>query len=396
MTENNLILNKHTLIIINEQLENYDTTTIDYVTNNFAGIIINNLDITYQENLLIYLTGNINVNLEKLQIFNNIFIIKELSYNFDKNDYCISIDNIPLNIHNVGIFFKQYFDINKNYFDLISEAHQFQLLKESDKPTNAYRTGIYITKVEELNDEIKFKLLRCSTNLNGSTDNFRDVDNEIINNVNKTAEYFFEEKTDLNHVLAQIYGNTKKNNKNKKAKIKAHSDKTKDMLKNGVMAFCSFYHNHIETVNCDNIYEYCCNHPILLTKIKFRLKNSVIDEKYKKMFDIILYPNSLLLIPLSTNRIYTHEIIPSGMPIENIPIRMGYVIRCSKTNSIYKNNKTYIYDNNNNLIELEKPTIENIDNLKNLYYAENMTTDIIDYGIVNFSLNEGDYEKPIV
>lgn len=396
MTENNLILNKHTLIIINEQLENYDTTTIDYVTNNFAGIITNNLDITYQENLLIYLTGNINVNLEKLQIFNNIFIIKELSYNFDKNDYCISIDNIPLNIHNVGIFFKQYFDINKNYFDLISEAHQFQLLKESDKPTNAYRTGIYITKVEELNDEIKFKLLRCSTNLNGSTDNFRDVDNEIINNVNKTAEYFFEEKTDLNHVLAQIYGNTKKNNKNKKAKIKAHSDKTKDMLKNGVMAFCSFYHNHIETVNCDNIYEYCCNHPILLTKIKFRLKNSVIDEKYKKMFDIILYPNSLLLIPLSTNRIYTHEIIPSGMPIENIPIRMGYVIRCSKTNSIYKNNKTYIYDNNNNLIELEKPTIENIDNLKNLYYAENMTTDIIDYGIVNFSLNEGDYEKPIV
>lgn len=46
------------------------------------------------------------------------------------------------------------------------------------------RKGIYITKIDGFDGEIKFKLLRCSSNLKGPTDNFREADNEIINTVN--------------------------------------------------------------------------------------------------------------------------------------------------------------------------------------------------------------------
>ena len=94
----------------------------------------------------------------------------------------------------MGIYFRNFFDPNINYFNLINDAHQFQTLKESNKQDNAFRKGIYLSQVEEIGDEIKFKLLRCSTNLNGPTDNFRAIDNEIVNQVNTVAESFFEEK----------------------------------------------------------------------------------------------------------------------------------------------------------------------------------------------------------
>ena len=45
---------------------------------------------------------------------------------------------------------------------------------------------------------------------------------------------------------------------------------------------------------------------------------------------------------LDSNRLYTHEIIPSSLPIEKLPIRMGYVIRCSKTKALYNDGKTYL------------------------------------------------------
>jgi hypothetical protein len=48
---------------------------------------------------------------------------------------------------------------------------------------------------------------------------------------------------------------------------------------------------------------------------------------------------------LEMNRLYTHEISPSHLPMDLIPLRLGYVIRCSKTKAIYKDNKTYIFNN---------------------------------------------------
>ena len=75
---------------------------------------------------------------------------------------------------------------DKDYFELLEKEHLFQTLSESNKPGNAYRSGIYLTKVEEDKEEdlLRFNLLRCSTNLDGGTDNFKAVDYEIINKVN--------------------------------------------------------------------------------------------------------------------------------------------------------------------------------------------------------------------
>ena len=98
---------------------------------------------------------------------------------------------------------------------------------------------------------------------------------------------------------------------------------------------------------------------------------------------------------LKTNRLYTHEIIPSSLPIDKIPTRMGYVIRCSDTNAVFKDGKTYIV-NDGKEIELEEPTSNGINDLKKLYYIENTSTEDVTYkNKFYFSLNKGDYTKPI-
>jgi len=165
------------------------------------------------------------------------------------------------------------------------------------------------------------------------------------------------------------------------------------MPKNAVMAFCSFYKQNLGSTfknqknNLDN--------ENVLTKLRFRFKKEAYDDKYEKKFDIVLHPNSVFLIPLFTNRIYTHEIIPSNLPVDKLPTRMGYVIRCSNTNSVYKDGKTFIVKDNK-YIELEEPTDEGIKELKNLYYKENRTIEKVFYDKFYFSLNRGDYTKPIV
>ena len=49
-------------------------------------------------------------------------------------------------------------------------------------------------------------------------------------------------------------------------------------------------------------------------------------------------------------------------------------------------------------IKLEKITHDDIVKLKDLYYKENLYTDVIDYGDVGtyFSMNDGDYLKPLI
>jgi hypothetical protein len=78
-----------------------------------------------------------------------------------------------------------------------------------------------------------------------------------------------------------------------------------------------------------------------------------------------------------------------------IPIRLGYVLRCSKTNAIYKDDQTYIIKDNK-YIKLQYPTDENITELKNFYYKENLTTENIIYPDFDFSMNRGDNKKPII
>ena len=51
---------------------------------------------------------------------------------------------VPINIYNIGVYLRNYFDSN-DYFDSLSKEHEFQVLTESNKQTNAFRKGIYLT-----------------------------------------------------------------------------------------------------------------------------------------------------------------------------------------------------------------------------------------------------------
>ena len=274
--------------------------------------------------------------------------------------------------------------------------HNFQSLTESNKMGSSYRKGIYLTKVVKENDYINFNLLRCSTNLDGPTDNFREIDNYIVDKVNKISKEYFKDSAELNHVLAQIYRNvTTENLKEKKAKIKQHSDKTKDMPKNGLIAFCTFYKDiQLFTKSSNDQNDYVYKNTSVLTTLRFKLKDCVKDITLKKKFDIKLYPNSVFIIPLISNRLYTHEIVPSTLEIDKIPIRMGYVIRCSDTKAIYKDGNVYI-DENEGYKQLEKITDENIKELKELYFKENVTDELVEYPNIYYSMNQGDYKEPI-
>jgi uncharacterized C2H2 Zn-finger protein len=420
--ENILLTNKHVLVCIEEKVtgmnQNY-LQDIDFIKKNFCGIVVSSeVELNEQKfspNTIIYIIGDIEKSYDCIQDKQNkiFYVVKEVSRNFEEPSgkySLITIGEVPINIHNVGIYFRNCFNTNanKDYFDLINKEHEFQLLRESNKVTNAYRKGIYLTAVEkDENDVLKFNLLRCSTNLDGPSDNFKRTDYEVINKVNNLCKPFFEEEVEMNHVLAQIYQNALVNgNLERKAKIKEHSDKTKDMPRNGLIAFCTFYKEYsngkfngdelklIKKANADDFYDYCYNKTSVLTILRFRLKDSIKNPSYTKQFDVTLYPNSVFVISLHTNRLYTHEIVPSGLPIDKIPTRLGYVIRCSKTKAIFRNDQTYIVENNDKYIKLEQVTKENAKELKNIYFRENVTDDMINYDSIYFSLNDGDYKKP--
>jgi hypothetical protein len=436
MTENTLLNKKHILLCIDEQIPKLSTELdleLQYIKKNFCGLILSNVNelqlLDDKDDTLIYFCGNVEENSSIINN-NNVYIIHDFCTNLKMYDLnkVINSGKVPINIHGVGVFFRNYFGSNKfgsnnDYFKSIEKEHDFQSLTESNKPSNAFRKGIYLSKVENKDDGIHFNLLRCSSNLSGPTDNLRDTDDEIIKQANKMNHLFFDQKVDLNHVLAQIYYNTKLsvlfvwcmrvmnfiwnllfgieyynvNNTIRKAKISVHSDKTKDMPRNGTMAFCTFYKSFSENIFHDerlndlkkiknDLFDYQYANLSVFTKIYFRNK-----QNPKDVFNVILYPNSLLLIPLSTNRLYTHEIRPSPVSIDKLPTRMGYVIRCSKTEAVYKNNQTYIND-----VKLREITENNIEDIRGLYFKENTTDEIIEYGDIFYSMNSGDYKCPIL
>ena len=273
--ENTLLTNKHILLCLdedmkyNESVENFRYIEQHYVKElenikkNFCGIVYSDTESftkhIYQPDTIIYMCGNIKKIIDEyyknvLKV-NNVKILVALEFSFNRDMYdnelynVIYMGEIPLNINNVGVYFRNLF--SENYFNSINKEHKFQELTESNKPSNAFRKGIYLSEVENVNstdNELNFNLLRCSSNLDGPTDNFRKTDNIIINQVNGISKSFFSEETKLNHVLAQIYENktiiTDTKTVERKSKIKEHSDKTKDMPRNGLMAFCTFYKDY--------------------------------------------------------------------------------------------------------------------------------------------------------
>ncbi|MCF2219082.1 hypothetical protein H9Q08_07175 [Chryseobacterium sp. PS-8] len=401
--ENKISKDKNVLVVLNNSQE--INTELQYIMDHFCGTVVHELspELVHQK---IYICGDLE-NIPKDHHF--LHIIKEFSVNFEniseEKSKVIQIGEVPVIVSNAGVYFRRLFH-QENIFEKVKSEHRFQELTESNKEAKALRKGIYLSKVtheanENGEETLHFNLLRCSSNLTGPTDNFRETDRKIIALLNECAKETFEYETDLNHALVQIYENKKKTSdaeKEVKAKIKAHSDKTKDMLKEGLIAFCTFYDDsnseHLKPSETDR-FDVCYKQTSALTRLHFRLKKTVEDESLEKEFTVTLYPDSAFIIPLSTNRLYTHEIRPSVLGVDQIPIRMGYVVRCSNLEAMYRDNQTYIKENDN-YVKLESMTPEMQAELRNSYYEENMTENKVNYKTTHFSMNLGDYEKPIL
>lgn len=354
----------------------------------------------------VYLCGDISrLSGDSLNMAERIFVIKELSHGYnenrdDKTWTLLDLGQVPILVHGVGVYYRRFFDLNFDHFNRICTEHTFQSLTESTKPGKAHRTGIYLTPVKQEGEDLHFRLLRCSTNLSGPTENFRANDSYIVDALNREAAFIFQHHAPLNHVLAQIYHNTPAIavQKQSKARISAHADKTKDMPTDGIMAFCTFYDqlNKLSPLTTD-AFDYGYKGTSGLTKLYFRLKEPIVEHPectLPAQFTLTLYPNSVFFMPLSTNRLYTHEIRSSTLDAKLIPTRLGYVVRCSNAEAIHKNGHTFLKIDGK-LVPLASPTLEGMKALRNLYTEENKTQAFIDYGDnILFSMNTGDYLAP--
>ncbi|MEU0629725.1 hypothetical protein [Streptomyces sp. NPDC005989] len=353
----------------------------------------------------VYLCGDISgISGRQLHAAARVFVIRELSHGYhehtDRPWILVGLGRVPIRVHGVGAYYRRFFEIGADHFGRISAEHAFQSLTESTKPGTAHRSGIYLTPVTRNDDELHFRLLRCSTNLSGPTESFGPTDTHIVDALNREAAAVFRNQAPLNHVLAQIYHNTlaTAERKQSKAKISAHADKTKDMPVNGIMAFCTFY-DQLEKLQplAEDAFDHGVKGTSGLTRLHFRLKEPTEEldgVALPPQFTVTLYPGSVFFMPLSTNRLYTHEIRPSALDAELLPTRLGYVVRCSNAEAVHKNGQTFL-KLAGDLVQLEPPTPAGMDDLRRLYAEENRTPAFIDYGDkFLFSMNTGDYVAP--
>ncbi|MFF8421422.1 hypothetical protein [Streptomyces sp. NPDC015680] len=359
----------------------------------------------------VYLCGDMSgISAGQLRSADRVFVVRELSHGYHEDDgrpwTPVELGRVPLRVHGVGVYYRRFFGLGADHFGRISAEHEFQSLTESTKPGTARRSGIYLTPVTQSGDELHFRLLRCSTNLSGPTESFGPTDTGIVEELNREAAAVFRDRAPLNHVLAQIYHNTlaTAGRKQSKAKISAHADKTKDMPANGIMAFCTFY-DRLDKLRplAEDPFDYGLKGASGLTRLHFRLKDPTAEHDgvaLPAQFTLTLHPGSVFFMPLSTNRLYTHEIRPSSLDAELLPTRLGYVVRCSSAEAVHKDGQTYLKaagDGDGDLVKLGPPTPEGMDELRRRYAEENRTSSFIDYGNeFLFSMNSGDYVAPRV
>ncbi|MGV9267978.1 hypothetical protein ACWDRR_25330 [Kitasatospora sp. NPDC003701] len=360
----------------------------------------------------VYLCGDISgISGRHLRAAARVFVVRELSHGYhedvDNPWTLVGLGRVPLRVHGVGVYYRRFFGLDADHFGRIRAEHAFQSLTESTKPGTAHRSGIYLTPVTRGDgDELHFRLLRCSTNLSGPTENFRPTDTSIVEALNREAAAVFRNQAPLNHVLAQIYHNTPATaeRKQSKARISAHADKTKDMPAHGVMAFCTFY-DGLDKLQplVEDAFDHGVKGVSGLTRLHFRLKEGAEGPEgvaLPAQFTLTLGPGSVFFMPLSTNRLYTHEIRPSMLDAELLPTRLGYVVRCSSAEAVHTNGRTFLKTagdqvNPGDLVRLGPPTPAGMDELRGRYAEENRTSSFIDYGDdFHFSMNTGDYLAP--
>ncbi|MEV7278774.1 hypothetical protein [Streptomyces sp. NPDC093111] len=361
----------------------------------------------------VYLCGDLSaIDRHRLRAAARVFAIRERSHghreNSDEPWTTVGVGRVPIRVHGVGVYYRRFFGDDTDYcgddadyFGRIRAEHAFQSLTESTKPGTAHRSGIYLTPVTREGDDLHFRLLRCSTNLSGPTEGFRPTDSHIVEALNREAAAVFRDQAPLNHVLAQIYRNTgaTAERKQSKARISSHADKTKDMPTNGIMAFCTFYDglDKLRPLR-DDPFDHGVKRTSGLTRLRFHLKEPTTGDQdaaaLPPHFTLTLHPGSVFFMPLSTNRLYTHEIRPSTLDAELLPTRLGYVVRCSNAEAVHKDGATYL-KGAGGLTRLEPPTSAGMDDLRRLYAEENRTSSFIDYGSgFTFSMNTGDYLAP--
>ncbi|MFJ5195660.1 hypothetical protein ACIQCQ_26725 [Streptomyces sp. NPDC088394] len=357
----------------------------------------------------VYLCGDVSgISAGQLRSADRVFVVRELSHGYHEDDgrpwTPVELGRVPLRVHGVGVYYRRFFGLGADHFGRIGAEHEFQSLTESTKPGTARRSGIYLTPVTQSGDELHFRLLRCSTNLSGPTESFGPTDTGIVEELNREAAAVFRNQAPLNHVLAQIYHNTlaTAGRKQSKAKISAHADKTKDMPANGIMAFCTFY-DRLDKLRplAEDPFDYGLKGASGLTRLHFRIKDPTAEHDgvaLPAQFTLTLHPGSVFFMPLSTNRLYTHEIRPSSLDAELLPTRLGYVVRCSSAEAVHKDGQTYLKAaGDGDLVKLGPPTPEGMDELRRRYAEENRTSSFIDYGDeFLFSMNSGDYVAPRV
>lgn len=342
----------------------------------------------------LYLTGDMARFSGRLEGAARVFAVEGLASHCDSIEP-VHLGRLPMRIGDVGVYYRRFFS-DGDFFRRIGSEHTFQSLTESSKPSKAHRTGIYLTPVSQSGDELRFRLLRCSTNLSGPTENFRATDRLIVNALNAEADVIFRGGAPLNHVLAQQYPSRSVGQKQTKAKISAHADKTKDMPVGGIMAFCTFY-DGLGTLTPlpDDPFDYGYKRRSGFTRLQFQLKDPARQRAGVPLeFTLTLYPGSVFFMPLSTNRLYTHEIQASVLDADMLPTRLGYVVRCSKTEAVHAHGRTFL-ELDGQRVPLEPPTEAGMTALRELYATENRSDAFVDYGDrFRFSMNEGDYRAP--
>ncbi|MFJ9607357.1 hypothetical protein ACIRS1_13570 [Kitasatospora sp. NPDC101176] len=353
----------------------------------------------------VYLCGDVSgTSRHRLRAAARVFVVRELSHgcrgDADAPWTPVGLGRVPVRVHGVGVYYPRFFEPDADHFGRIRAEHAFQSLTESTKPGTAHRSGIYLTPVTQDRDELHFRLLRCSTNLSGPTENFRPTDTHIVEALNREAADVFRGQAPLNHVLAQIYHNTRATaeRRQSKARISSHADKTKDMPVNGIMAFCTFY-DRLDRLQPlpDDAFDHGVKGTSGLTRLHFRLKEQAggpDGPALPPQFTLTLHPGSVFFMPLSTNRLYTHEIRPSALDAELLPTRLGYVVRCSSTEAVHRDGRTFL-KTPGGPVPLEPSTPAGMDELRRLYAEENRTSAFVDYGQeFLFSMNTGDYGAP--
>ena len=92
------------------------------------------------------------------------------------------------------------------------------------------------------------------------------------------------------------------------------------------MAFCTFY-DRLDKLRplAKDAFDYGYKGTSGLTRLRFRLKEPAVGRSGSALpaqFTLTLYPDSVFFMPLSTNRLYTHEIQAPNLDAELLPTRL--------------------------------------------------------------------------